>query len=68
MIRRYIDFFFLIACWQRKAFKYYAGELKLLKKNQKEMLKVHSSAIVPTWIWLALSIMAVEAWRIIFEW
>lgn len=47
MIRRYIEFFFIRACFQRKAFKYYAGELKLKekKKNEKEMAKVHSNDI-----------------------
>lgn len=32
------------------------------------MPKVHSGDIVITWTWLALSLMAVEAWLIIFEW
>lgn len=32
VIRRYIDFFILTACLQKKAFKFYAGELNVLKK------------------------------------
>lgn len=32
------------------------------------MTKVQSGDIVITWIWLALSLLAVEAWLIIFEW